>query len=299
LGEHIVLEKAIALKFWRRSSPSGLLLLGLVVLIAPTMAWVATVSWSQEQGAHGPIVLATGLWLLLKEGSEARHLASTGSTLTTGLLLGPALFVYWISMVTGIIEVAGLAMYAAVLVVLYAVAGSAFVRALWFPLFYLIFIFPPPDQLVVAMTQPLKAMISQLAVTFLYSAGYPVARTGVMIHIAQFELLVAAACAGLNSLISLSAIGLFYVYVRHRNSWRYAAYLMLAIVPAALLANFIRVLVLVLVTYYMGESTAQGFMHNFAAVLMFSLALGFIFLVDGLLWPLRERLAGGADVRSS
>jgi len=269
--------------------------LGLAALIVPTLVWVAKVSWSQEQGAHGPIVLATGIWLLANEWKEARHLRSPGSPVTAALLLVPSLVLYWVAMVTGVIEIAGVAMYGAVLAVAYAVVGPAVLRALWFPLFYLLFMFPPPDQLIAIITQPLKTWISQSAVTFLHAIGYPVAQAGVVIYIAQYELLVAAACAGLNSLISLSAIGLFYVYVRHNSNWRYALILMLAIVPAAVLANWLRVIILVLLTYHFGESTAQGFLHHFAGIVMFALALGFVILADKLMSPWRYRYFRGRN----
>src|SRR3546814_3578785 len=46
--------------------------------------------------------------------------------------------------------------------------------------------------------------------------------SGVDIYIDQYELRMADACAGLNSLFSLVAIGMFYIYLRHRADWRYA-----------------------------------------------------------------------------
>jgi len=64
--------------------------------------------------------------------------------------------------------------------------------------------------------------------------------------------------------------------------------LFLAIVPVAVFANFVRILILVLLTYYAGESAAQGFLHDFAGMTMFFTALIAIFAVDhlvGLLWP--------------
>jgi exosortase len=113
----------------------------------------------------------------------------------------------------------------------------------------------------------------------------------VTIIIGQYQLLIAAACAGLNSLISLSAIGLFYVYVRHNANWRYAMLLMLAIVPVAILANFIRVLLLIMITYYLGDEAAQGFLHGLSGITMFLFSVIGIFAVDSLASPLRRRLA--------
>ena len=96
---------------------------------------------------------------------------------------------------------------------------------------------------------------------------------------------MAAACSGLNSIISLSAISLFYIYVRHQADWRYCLLLIFLIVPVALFANFIRVLTLILLTYHAGEAAAQGFLHNFAGMFMFAVALIAIYLADEVLRP--------------
>jgi exosortase len=131
-------------------------------------------------------------------------------------------------------------------------------------------------------------------VGLLSALGYPVATSGVSIYIGQFELLIAAACAGLNSLISLTAIGSFYVYLRHNASWRYTLILVLAIFPIAVFANFIRVLMLVLLTYYGGEAVAQGFLHEFAGLFMFVVAVLMIFLIDRIVGALLYRFGSRA-----
>ena len=115
-------------------------------------------------------------------------------------------------------------------------------------------------------------------------------REGVTLYVAQYQLLVEDACAGLNSLISLTAISLFYIYILHNASWRYALFLMLWIVPVALLANLVRVIILVLLTYHFGNAAAQGFLHSTAGLVMFATALLGIFLVDGAMTPVRKML---------
>ncbi|MBK5265344.1 MAG: exosortase, partial [Alphaproteobacteria bacterium] len=37
-------------------------LFGLAAMAVPTLVSLARMAWSTEAGAHGPIVLATGLW---------------------------------------------------------------------------------------------------------------------------------------------------------------------------------------------------------------------------------------------
>jgi exosortase len=136
----------------------------------------------------------------------------------------------------------------------------------------------------------LRSFYTHGAVSFLANFGYPVAVSGVTIYINQFELLVAAACAGLNSLISLTAIGIFYVYVSHKADWRYTVLLMVAVVPVSILANFVRVVILVLLTYYLGDAAAQGFLHEFAGLTMFTVAVLSIFALDKMASSIRRLL---------
>ncbi len=65
---------------------------------------------------------------------------------------------------------------------------------------------------------------------------------------------------------------------------------MLAIVPAAIFANFTRVVILIMITYYFGDAAAQGFMHNFAGLTMFTASVLAIFAIDAAASPLRRRL---------
>lgn len=268
------------------------LLLGVLALAVPTIIFVAQESWSTERGSHGPIVLFTGLWLLWRQWPDAKAVVQPPSAAAVGVLLTVFLILYMFARVTQIVEIEGYFMYASLLVVLFSIIGQAAMRRLWFPLFYLAFIFPPPESIVDAATLPMKMELSKAAVSFLHFLGYPIGGEGVRIYIGQYELLVAAACSGLNSIISLSAISLFYIYIRHQAEWRYAAILAVLIVPVALLANFVRVLILILVTYHSGEAAAQGFLHNFAGIVMFAVALVAIYLGDEAIRPLWLKSAG-------
>ena len=267
------------------------LIIGGLILALPTMYGVATENWSTEQGAHGPIVLATGLWLFARRWPEIRDRRAPGRAalaLLAFLCLAP---IFIVARIINIIEIEGFMMYGLLLIAAYYLIGLSALKAMWFPIVYMLFVFPPPDTIVAMITQPLKIGISQSAISLLYQFGYPIAGSGVTINIGQYQLLIAAACAGLNSLISLSAIGLFYIYVRHNANWRYALLLMLAIVPVAILANFVRVIALILITYHLGDAAAQGFLHNFSGITMFLFSVLGIFGVDALASPLRRRLA--------
>ena len=271
--------------------PGLLIALAALCFAGPTMFDVARISWSTEQGAHGPIVLLTGIWLLVRELRASRPRPRRGNALLTFALLIPCLIVYTLARISGIIEIEGLTMYAGLIIAAYGIWGGAVLRAVWFPLVYMLFVFPPPDTLFAMMTQPLKIFISQTAVSLLHTFGYPIAGSGVMIQIGQYQMLVAAACAGLNSLLSLTALGMFYSYIRHSSNFPYMLVLICFILPIAVIANLVRVLLLLLITYHFGEAAGQGFFHELAGLSMFASALIAIFFIDWLGTPLRHRLA--------
>ena len=263
-----------------------------IVFAIPTLVRLANQSWSMEIGAHGPIVLATGLWVLTRcdwsprPASEISHpvsLALGGIAMAASL----AIYVFGRAYDYLIFEAAGL--YGALLTFLALTLGFKTVLRNAFPLVYLAFLIPIPGWIIDAITAPLQHFISYAATGILRFFEYPVSRTGVAIEVGQYRLLVEQACSGMNSIIGLTAVTLFYIYVLHRASWKYALLLGAMILPVAIFVNFIRVMVLILVTYHYGDAVAQGIFHNTAGMVLFAFALGLIFLID---FTLRKALGG-------
>jgi exosortase len=118
--------------------------------------------------------------------------------------------------------------------------------------------------------------------TALYAAGLPVAHAGAVIAAGPYQLLVADACAGLNSLIALTAVGAVYLYMIKHRDWRVNAIVLACLIPIAVLANICRVMLLVLITYFLGFDAGQGFLHDGAGLMMFAIALALVFAIDSL-----------------
>lgn len=267
------------------------LVLALLLTAIPTFFAMASGSWTQESGVHGPLVLATAIWLVWRSWDEIVALARPGNMwlAVPVVVIASALYVFGRSFNFLMLEVAALLL--AMLAIAYALAGHRVLMKMWFPIVYLGFLIPLPGWLLDAVTLPLKVFVSDVVTWMLATVGYPITQVGVTLYIAQYQLLVEDACAGLNSIISLTAVGLFYIYLLHNASWRYSLLLLAFLLPIAIAANVVRVIILVLITYYMGNEAAQGYLHDFAGIVTFVSALLLIFLLDTLLAPVRRRLA--------
>jgi len=137
--------------------------------------------------------------------------------------------------------------------------------------------------LVSLLTMPMKMAVSYVAENILFWIDYPIARNGVVLQIGQYQLLVADACAGLQTLLTLEALGLFYLNLIQHGSLFRNVVLAILIVPISFTANVIRVIVLTLVTFHYGDAAGQGFLHEFAGLVLFITALILIMSADGLL----------------
>ena len=259
-------------------------LLGMTVLYVPTFYGLFNGLWATEEQAHGPIIFALALWLIYRQWPRMMEKSAGKPSSAMGwVIFAIALLLYIIgrSLQVQIFEIGSLIwMLAAILLIK---RGGSALKVMWFPLFFMLFMLPLPGTLVIMLTMPMKMAVSYVAEHILYWADYPIARSGVILQIGQYQLLVADACAGLQTLLTLEALGLFYLnVVRHTSIFRNVT-LAILIIPISFAANIIRVITLTLITYYFGDAAGQGFMHGFAGMVLFLSALILIMGMDTLL----------------
>jgi exosortase len=265
------------------------LVLGFAVLAIPTLVTLGQQSWSTEAGGHGPIVLATGAWLLWRQAPQFRREAVPGNSWLTGVMLAVALAAYVFGRAYDYITLQAGGVYGVGVAMLHARYGLRLLLKNWFPFFYLAFAIPPPTSVLDAVTSPLKHFVTMASTSTLGHFGLPVGRQGVTIFVAQYQMLVEDACSGMNSLIGLTAISLFYVYLLRGSSLAYSLLLTCFIIPIAIVANIIRIMVLILLTYFFGDAVAQGFLHFTAGIFLFATALALVFALDRALFAVVGR----------
>ena len=257
---------------------------GLLALYVPTLISLFSSIWASDSQGHGPIVLGISIWLIYKRWPQVMDTRASAPLpwlawsllVFAGLLyaLGRSQGIWIFEVGSSIFVVTGLVLL---------LRGPAQLRVIAFALFFMCFMIPLPGAIVDALTQPMKMAVSYVAENLLHTLGYPISRSGVILQIGPYQLLVADACAGLHTLFTLEALGLLYLnLVRHSSLFRNVA-LAILIVPISFAANVIRVCALTLITYYFGDEAGQGFLHGFAGMVLFLSALMLIIATDSLL----------------
>jgi exosortase B len=258
------------------------IVLGLLVLYVPTLYDLVSMIWIRDDEFHGTLVLLVVIWLVWDKREVLA--APTEAAPTSGIaLLIFGLLLYVVGRTYGILIFQMAALIPVLAGTLLAMRGWPALRALWFMLLFIAYLVPLPGYLQDSLTLPLTQTVAAMADGILYSAGYPIAHQGVTLTVGQYQLRVADACAGLNSMFSLSAIGLLYLYLKRYPSRLHNGLIVLCLLPIAFVANLTRVIILVLVTYYFGDSAGQGFMHGFSGMALFVLALIAVLLLDAVL----------------
>jgi len=151
--------------------------------------------------------------------------------------------------------------------------GKKVFQSVAFPIFYLLFLVPPPLGVLDEITVPMRYGVSVTTELVLKMLGYPLSRQGLMLFVGSHEVFLGAACSGFRSLITLASLGSAYIYLT-QGSLSKKIGMAAAIVPLALLGNLMRVVSVCIATYYLGESKGWRLFHDASGFLMFSVMIG-------------------------
>ena len=260
------------------------LIAGIAIIAVPTLIDLARGPWAGEQGSYGLILLALSGWMIARRWPQMKAAGGRGNSMIGAAALGAVLILHLVGRILGWVPLEAASLYLALVATLHLFVGLPGLRVAGFPLLYAAIVVPPPPGLIAAITSGLRLRITEAAVALLDTFGLLVARSGLTLYVDQYRIAVAEACSGINSLISLAAIGFFYIHIRGRRldpaSIAIAAAITIAL---AVFANFVRVIGIVLMTHFWGVGVAQGPLHEALGFLCFALALGGVMLLDALI----------------
>jgi exosortase len=265
---------------WARRNVRARILLGLVgvqlvVLYAPTIAWLVE-RWtiSVWHNAHGFLIPPLVAYLVYRELKAFRHHPAAASAWGFAVLL-PALSLQALDagMHTQLLAAVSLVLALPGLALLFL--GRERTKAILFPLAFLSLMLPIP----LALTERIHLYLREIATVatawLLPWLGVSVYYEDTTLHMSNTSLLVGDACSGFSTLYAAVAMAALTAYWCP-TPWRRAAVL-LAAVPLAIAANVIRVTLLAFLTSWRGSDILSTAIHPLSGVLTFALALPVIF----------------------
>src|SRR5271170_7098012 len=268
---------------------------GLILLLyASILNHLVLQWWNDADYGHGFFVPLFSSYILWRErelwtNTEIKP-ANFGLVVMIGaiglLLLGSLGAELFISRFSLLVLLAGMILF---------LAGWRMLRAVSFPLGYLIWMIPIPVIIYNQITFPLQLIASRLATSWLELAQVPVLRDGNILIMSNYSLEVVEACSGIRSLMTLMALAIAYGYLVSPRRWvRYV--LAVLMVPIAIITNGIRIMGAGILAHRFGPAAAEGFLHEFSGWAIFLVA---VLLMFGSYWILRhisERRRKPADV---
>lgn len=258
------------------------LLLGVLALYLPTYISLYETFWKSGRSVQGPVIVAWIAWLVWRDRGGLAFRQGEPASAFAVISFVSGLLCYALGRSQSFIQLEIASQVPLLLGLARLCMGREGLRRLVFPIAFTLFLIPVPGTLLDQLLVPLKQLVSQIADTGLHALGYPIARNGVVLMIGRYDLLIADACSGLNSMVALGGMGLIYTYVVGRRSYWHNALLLLSVLPVAFAANVVRVIGLLLITYYFGDRAGRTF-HASAAWLEIALAFAGFFAVDHLL----------------
>ncbi len=252
-----------------------------VWLYLPVLKHLAWQWWDDENYSHGFLIPFMSAYFVWDRRERLRRLSDAPSwlglpVLVAGmglLFLGNVAAELFTMRTSLLVILAGLVLY---------FLGREHLKALAFPILYLVFMIPPPAIIFNAIAFPLQLFAARTATATLQLLDIPVLREGNVITLANTTLEVAEACSGIRSLVTLLALSTTLAYFTQRRFWRAMA-LILSAVPIAIVANASRVAGTGILAHYYGPQVAQGFLHTFSGWVLFLVATALLGITGGLL----------------
>lgn len=245
-------------------------------LYLPIIIRLAVQWWNDPNFSHGFFVPAFTAFVVWNDRKRIMALSPKPSwwglpIIVLGLMmvvlgdLGAELFV---SRTSILVLIAGLVTF---------LLGWNYLRAVSFPLAFLILMIPIPAIVFNQITFPLQLLASKIASSILPVFGVPVLREGNIIGLPAMQLEVAEACSGIRSLMSLTTLAIIYGYLTESRIWM-RVLLALASLPIAVATNSLRIVGTGLLVQYWDPDKAEGFFHAFSGWLIFVMSLLLLFL---------------------
>ena len=247
---------------------------GFIACYYPTFQWLNyKYSLPDSYYSHGYLIPFIALYLVLDKRNDLKGIQLSSNVL--GLFaLSIALLIHVLGVLSDISFISSFS------IIFYCIGcslylfGTDFTRHLLFPLAYLFFMMPVPDEYLNIVALPSKSAATWFALRIMDLFDIPYIREGFSIALANTTFIVGTPCNGLRSLISFLALGVLFLYFMRMSFVKNI--LLLSIIPLiAVVLNGVRIVTLLLISIYFGQDAAapESFLHDASGLFVFIVGL--------------------------
>ncbi|MBP1715386.1 MAG: eight transrane protein EpsH [Deltaproteobacteria bacterium] len=171
--------------------------------------------------------------------------------------------------------------------------GRNALRSALFPLVFLIFMVPIPEEIMNRIIYILQVGSTEVTYLFFNLIGIPVAREGFIFHLPGVSIEVAKQCSGIRSSLGLFITGVLACHFFLKSNLS-KGILLAAIYPLTIFKNGVRIVTLTLLAIYVDEGfLTGGFLHRSGGFVFYIPALAIMgVILMGLRRGERNKLKG-------
>jgi exosortase len=251
------------------------LAIALAVVVWPLAAHAIEVWSTDEEFTYGFLIPPIAVAILWLQRHSLGRAIGKGKSEGLAVVAG-ALVLMVVGRRTGIHNLAGLALTPLLIGIAAYLWGWRAARVVAFPSAFLMFGFGLYRGLLNSVGFGLQDLTAMGAHWSARLVGLDIVRDGLVLHSAsaspEYAFVVAQACSGMSSLLSLLALAALLLYATRGPLMGRAAVLG-GVLPVVVVANILRVTLVLLVADRLGQDAALGFFHGLSSFVLFGLAL--------------------------
>jgi exosortase len=252
----------------------SLLVLAFIACYYYTFGWLHyKFSYKESYYSHGYLIPIISAFLVYLKWDQLKNIKST--SMPIGLVIFVfALLLHIVAKMGDVNFLSGFSMFFYLIGASLYIMGKQITRAIIFPICFLLFMFPIPDNFINTIALPSKSLATSIGTLIVDLINIPYLREGFRIELPQTSLVVGTPCNGMNSLISFMALGMLFIYFSALNMWKITA-ILVSIYPLAILLNGIRIATLIYIAYNFGveKASPESPLHTLSGMAVFIVGL--------------------------
>lgn len=259
----------------------ALLFASFILVYFPVWKRLVMTWYSSDDYSHGFFIIPLCIYIIWRKKEVLTEIPKRPSSWGLAFVI----FSLLLYLFANFAEIVTMASFSMILLLAGAVIyfyGFLMFKELLFPLFLLLFMIPVPAQIYAQLTIPLQLLVSKTSAWLAILLGLPIYREGNVIHLPERTLSVVQACSGLRSIMSLLTLSAVFGYLTLKSNLLRTV-LFFSAIPAAILVNIIRILLIVFAFNYSDYDLTTGTIHTVFGMVIFFLALIFLALLKRVL----------------